>query len=109
MRVKLTAKHPRPTSATRSPVRSGTTTGRKPSRPPAESEARPKRTDQPAADKRADAPRESRGFKPRGEDSRAGTGPRRSAEGRGPARGERASGGEERRAFKPRGDDSRPA
>lgn len=109
MRVKLTAKHPRPTSATRSPVRSGTTTGRKPVRPLAPEEARPKRTGQPAADKRTDGPRETRAFKPRGDDSRTGPGPRRSSEGRAPARGERASGGEERRTFKPRGDDSRPA
>ena len=111
MRVKLTAKHPRPTSATRSPVRAGTTTGRKPVRAPSPDEAHPKRSGQPA-DKRSDAPREPRAFKPRGDDSRPAfgeRGPRKSFEGRPPARGERPSGGDERRPFKPRGDDSRPA
>ncbi|WP_074764248.1 pseudouridine synthase [Paraburkholderia fungorum] len=33
MRVKLTAKHPRPASSERAPVRTGTTSGRKPTRP----------------------------------------------------------------------------
>ncbi|SAK66745.1 pseudouridine synthase, Rsu [Caballeronia pedi] len=100
MRVKLTAKHPRATSATRSPVRAGTTTGRKPARASAPEEARPKRAGQPAADKR-----EPRAFKPRGDDSRPAfgeRGPRKSFEGRPQA-------GDERRSFKPRGDDSRPA
>jgi 23S rRNA pseudouridine2604 synthase len=139
MRVKLTAKHPRPTSATRSPVRSGTTTGRKPARPAAPEEARPKRAGQPGADKRGDAPREPRAFKSRGDDSRPGFGERKSSGDRPTGRGderrpskprgddsrpsfgdrgprksygdrpERASGGDERRSFKPRGDDSRPS
>src|ERR1700747_1140894 len=37
MRIKLTAKHPRPTSSERAPVRSGSAAARKPTRP-----ARPK-------------------------------------------------------------------
>ncbi|MDR5819964.1 pseudouridine synthase [Caballeronia sp. LZ043] len=131
MRVKLTAKHPRPTSATRSPVRTGTSTGRKPARPAVPDEARPARAKPSAGEHRGDAPRKSfegrppargeraaggdkrRTFKPRGDDSRPAfgereRGPRKSFEGRPPARGERAAGGDERRPFKPRGDDSRP-
>jgi 23S rRNA pseudouridine2604 synthase len=126
MRVKLTAKHPRPASPARSPVRSGSAAGRKPVR------AEPPDGDRPvrgAAAPAKGAPRasspgdrtpargalpgagdERRPFKARGEDARsasASTGER----GTRPAFGDRGAtrGNDERRPFKARGEDTRSA
>nr|WP_250499342.1 pseudouridine synthase [Caballeronia sp. GAWG1-5s-s] len=131
MRVKLTAKHPRPTSSTRSPIRSGSITGRKPARDAAPEKALVKRgkpadaragstgrsdasgerrpfKSRDAAGDRDTRSDQRRPFKPRGDDSRAAfgdRGPRRTAEGH----GDRHFRSDERRPFKPGGDDARPA
>ncbi|WP_244827757.1 pseudouridine synthase [Caballeronia sp. TF1N1] len=127
MRVKLTAKHPRPTSSTRSPVRTGSSTARKTTRPetPHERPSTPRGAggdSRAGFDKRGAGDRserrpgssggdERRAFKPRGDDSRPsfdkrGAGDR--SERRPFARDDRTPGGDERRPFKPR-DDSRPS
>ncbi|MGA7780520.1 MAG: pseudouridine synthase, partial [Paraburkholderia sp.] len=49
MRVKLTAKHPRSASSERAPVRSGSTTARKPTRPPGPRPATPRPPERDAA------------------------------------------------------------
>jgi 23S rRNA pseudouridine2604 synthase len=113
MRVKLTAKHPRPATPARSPVRSGSAAGRKPVR--AEAPAGPRPAGPKAGAARGDrsgSTAERRPFKSRGDDSRSAggeRGPRPSFGDRGAPRGDRSGSTDERRPFKSRGDDSRSA
>ncbi|WP_087630452.1 pseudouridine synthase [Caballeronia telluris] len=133
MRVKLTAKHPRPATPARSPVRSGSAAGRKPVRAEGPAGPRPagpktgapregrpdsrpaggERGPRPSSGDRAGSTGERRPFKARGDDSRSAgggeRGPRPSFGDRGAQRGDRAGSSDERRPFKARGDDSRPA
>ncbi|HEV7832482.1 MAG TPA: RNA-binding protein, partial [Caballeronia sp.] len=71
MRVKLTAKHPRPASPARSPVRTGSAAGRKkPPRAEMASGERPARSDKPAGGARPSGAGERKPFKARSDDSR---------------------------------------
>ncbi|WP_429304825.1 pseudouridine synthase [Paraburkholderia sp. GAS38] len=81
MRVKLTAKHPRSASSERAPVRSGSTTARKPTRP-----AGP-RPATPAAGERERAPAGA-GKRPAGKPAGAAGGASRAPSGARPARAE---------------------
>src|SRR5471032_1044242 len=106
MRVKLTAKHPRPASPARSPVRTGSAAGRKkPPRAEMASGERPARSDKPAGARPSGAG-ERKPFKARSDDSRGAgdRGPRPSFGDRGAPRGDRPSGDGERRPYAPRGD-----
>src|SRR5476651_628837 len=107
MRVKLTAKHPRPASPARSPVRTGSAAGRKkPPRADMASGDRPVRSDKSAGGARPSGPGERKPFKARSDDSRGAgdRGPRPSFGDRGAPRGDRPSGDGERRPYAPRGD-----
>src|SRR5471032_2171708 len=108
MRVKLTAKHPRPASPARSPVRTGSAAGRKkPPRAEMASGDRPVRSDKPAGARPSGAGSgERKPFKARSDDSRGAgdRGPRPSFGDRGAPRGDRHSGDGERRPYAPRGD-----
>src|SRR5471032_1244215 len=107
MRVKLTAKHPRPASPARSPVRTGSAAGRKkPPRADMASGDRPVRSDKPAGGARPSGAGERKPFKARSDDSRGAgdRGPRPSFGDRGAPRGDRPSGDGERRPYAPRGD-----
>src|SRR5476651_693610 len=107
MRVKLTAKHPRPASPARSPVRTGSAAGRKkPPRADMASGDRPVRSDKSAGGARPSGPGERKPFKARSDDSRGAgdRGARPSFGDRGAPRGDRPSGDGERRPYAPRGD-----
>src|SRR5471032_718697 len=107
MRVKLTAKHPRPASPARSPVRTGSAAGRKkPPRADMASGDRPVRSNKPAGGARPSGSGERKPFKARSDDSRGAgdRGARPSFGDRGAPRGDRPSGDGERRPFTPRGD-----
>src|SRR5471032_35629 len=107
MRVKLTAKHPRPASPARSPVRTGSAAGRKkPARAEMASGDRPVRSNKPAGGARPSGSGERKPFKARSDDSRGAgdRGARPSFGDRGAPRGDRPSGDGERRPYAPRGD-----